>query len=219
MINAGYARWCLPLFHILVIASSNYLVQIPIDLWGVQTTWGAFTFPFVFLATDLTVRIFGSGLARWIIFLAMLPALVISYLCSVWFHDGIMQGMTTIQWFDLVAFRVACASFMAYVLGQILDIYVFNRWRQSRRWWLAPSASTIVGSFLDTLSFFAIAFYQSSNPFMADHWMEIAAADYAIKLAISFGFFVPAYGVLLRFIMTHFFSEDLAARSGSFQKI
>ncbi len=48
----------LSLFHLLVITSSNYLVQLPISIFGFHTTWGAFSFPFIFLATDLTVRIF-----------------------------------------------------------------------------------------------------------------------------------------------------------------
>lgn len=57
----------LSLFHIVIITSSNYLVQLPIAIFGFHTTWGAFTFPFIFLATDLTVRIFGAPLARRII--------------------------------------------------------------------------------------------------------------------------------------------------------
>jgi queuosine precursor transporter len=63
-------------FHMLVIASSNYLVQLPFTLFGLHTTWGAFTFPFIFLATDLTVRIFGAPLARRI-------TGVIDFLCAV----------------------------------------------------------------------------------------------------------------------------------------
>ncbi|MEM8092520.1 queuosine precursor transporter, partial [Morganella morganii] len=57
----------LSLFHVLIITSSNYLVQLPITIFGFHTTWGAFTFPFIFLATDLTVRIYGAPLARRII--------------------------------------------------------------------------------------------------------------------------------------------------------
>ncbi len=59
----------LVIFHLVIIASSNYLVQIPFTVWGYHTTWGAFTFPFIFLATDLTVRIYGPALARRIIFI------------------------------------------------------------------------------------------------------------------------------------------------------
>jgi len=61
--------------HILIISASNYLVQLPFQIAGFHTTWGAFSFPFVYLATDLTVRIFGQTAARKIIFKAMLPAL------------------------------------------------------------------------------------------------------------------------------------------------
>lgn len=75
----------LSLFHILIITSSNYLVQLPINIFGFHTTWGAFTFPFIFLATDLTVRIYGAPLARRIITAVMLPALLISYVISALF--------------------------------------------------------------------------------------------------------------------------------------
>lgn len=81
------ALFWLSLFHLLVITSSNYLVQLPISIFGFHTTWGAFSFPFIFLATDLTVRIFGAPLARRIIFAVMLPALFISYVissCFIW---------------------------------------------------------------------------------------------------------------------------------------
>lgn len=75
-------------FHITLIIASNYLVQLPITLWGWHTTWGAFSFPFIFLATDLTVRLIGKPAARIVIARVMLPALVASYIVSVLFHDG-----------------------------------------------------------------------------------------------------------------------------------
>lgn len=188
-------------FHLVVIASSNYLVQLPFTVFGIHTTWGAFTFPFIFLATDLTVRIFGSYLARRIIFFVMLPALVSSYSLSQLFFDGAFQGfeqLQTINWFVL---RIALASFMGYLLGQILDVHVFNRLRQLRQWWVAPAASTLFGNAFDTISFFGIAFYHSPDAFMAEHWIEIAIADYGVKLIISMGLFVPMYGVLLNYLV------------------
>ncbi|MGL4223726.1 MAG: 7-cyano-7-deazaguanine/7-aminomethyl-7-deazaguanine transporter [Vibrio sp.] len=191
----------LVLFHIVIIASSNYLVQIPFTIFGFHTTWGAFTFPFIFLATDLTVRIFGAGLARRIIFWVMLPALSVSYLLSVVFFEGQYQGFAPLSEFNLFVARIAMASFMAYLLGQIMDVQVFNRLRQMPQWWIAPTCSTLLGNALDTLAFFAIAFYQSSDPFMAEHWMEIALVDYSFKLIISLGLFVPIYGVLLNYLI------------------
>lgn len=191
----------LSLFHLLVIISSNYLVQLPVSVFGFHTTWGAFSFPFIFLATDLTVRIFGAPLARRIILAVMAPALIASYIISSLFFMGEWQGFAALGSFNLFVARIAAASFMAYALGQILDVHVFNRLRQNRRWWLAPAASTLFGNVSDTLAFFFIAFWRSTDPFMATHWVEIALVDYAFKVLISLVFFLPMYGVLLNMLL------------------
>ncbi|WP_346793581.1 7-cyano-7-deazaguanine/7-aminomethyl-7-deazaguanine transporter [Klebsiella pneumoniae] len=202
----------LPLFHLLVITSSNYLVQLPISIFGFHTTWGAFSFPFIFLATDLTVRIFGAPLARRIIFAVMVPALAISYGISALFYMGEWQGFAALGTFNLFVARIAVASFMAYALGQILDVHVFNRLRQSRRWWLAPTASTLFGNISDTVAFFFIAFWRSPDPFMAAHWGEIALVDYSFKVLISIIFFLPMYGVLLNMLLKRLADKsDLSA--------
>lgn len=202
----------LSLFHLLVITSSNYLVQLPISIFGFHTTWGAFSFPFIFLATDLTVRIFGAPLARRIIFAVMVPALAISYGISALFYMGEWQGFAALGTFNLFVARIAVASFMAYALGQILDVHVFNRLRQSRRWWLAPTASTLFGNISDTVAFFFIAFWRSPDPFMAAHWGEIAIVDYSFKVLISIIFFLPMYGVLLNMLLKRLADKsDLSA--------
>ena len=202
----------LSLFHLLVITSSNYLVQLPISIFGFHTTWGAFSFPFIFLATDLTVRIFGAPLARRIIFAVMVPALAISYGISALFYMGEWQGFAALGTFNLFVARIAVASFMAYALGQILDVHVFNRLRQSRRWWLAPTASTLFGNISDTVAFFFIAFWRSPDPFMAAHWGEMALVDYSFKVLISIIFFLPMYGVLLNMLLKRLADKsDLSA--------
>lgn len=184
-------------FHILIVASSNYLVQFPITVFGVKATWGAFTFPFIFLATDLTVRLFGAKLGRRIIFYAMLPALVISYVITVGFRHGTWLGYESFFHFDLFVARIAIASFSAYVVGQILDIYVFNKLRQHKQWWHAPFASAIFGNLLDTFVFFFIAFYKTSDTYLAENLVEIATVDYFFKMIINAIFFLPLYKVIL----------------------
>lgn len=211
-IQRRHALVWLSLFHLLVITSSNYLVQLPVTIFGFHTTWGAFSFPFIFLATDLTVRIFGAPLARRIVFAVMIPALMISYVISSLFYMGEWQGFGALAHFNLFVARIAAASFMAYALGQILDVHVFNRLRQNRRWWLAPTASTLFGNISDTLAFFFIAFWRSTDPFMADHWVEIALVDYSFKVLISIIFFLPMYGVLLNMLLKRLADKsDLSA--------
>ncbi|MEJ5149841.1 7-cyano-7-deazaguanine/7-aminomethyl-7-deazaguanine transporter [Comamonas sp. MYb396] len=185
-------------FHIAIVIASNYLVQLPISLLGFHSTWGAFSFPFIFLATDLTVRLIGKAEARRVITRAMLPALLVSYIVGVIFHEGRFNGWEALQTFNSFVFRIALASFAAYVLGQLLDIQVFDRIRQkSHAWWMAPAAASVFGQALDTAAFFSIAFWRSADPFMAANWVEIALVDYVIKLAVSLLLFVPAYGVVL----------------------
>lgn len=184
-------------FHILIVASSNYLVQFPISVFGFKATWGAFTFPFIFLATDLTVRLFGAGMGRRIVFYAMFPALAVSYFITVAFRQGDWLGFETFFSFDLFVARIAIASFAAYVVGQVLDIFVFNKLRQHKQWWRAPLASGIFGNFMDTLTFFFIAFYKTSDTYLAENLVEIATVDYIFKIIISGLFFLPLYKVIL----------------------
>lgn len=197
----------LSLFHIFIITVSNYLVQIafevrvPLTDWVIPTTWGTFTFPFIFLATDLTVRVFGASLARKIIFAVMFPALLVSYVISVLFFETQFQGLATLAEFNTFVFRIALASFSGYVVGQLLDVFVFNRLRQGKQWWLAPTCSTIFGTMIDTFVFFAVAFYRSSDEYMAEHWFTIGTVDYAFKLFVSLLLFLPLYGVVLNLLM------------------
>lgn len=146
------------------------------------------------------MRIFGAELARRIIG-GDDAGSVVFYLLGVLFFEGQYQGAGQLAEFNLFVARIACGSlYMAYLLGQILDVSVFNRLRQLPWWWVAPVASTVVGNLLDTLAFFSIAFWRSPDAFMAEHWVEIACVDYGVKLLISIGLFVPAYGVLLRYL-------------------
>lgn len=183
--------------HLAIIVLSNYLVQWPVQVLGVLTTWGAFTFPLVFVATDLTVRLLGRQAARAVVARVMLPALLVSYVVSVLFQEGGFAGLQALGDFNTFVARIALASFLAYVAGQWLDIAVFARLRQQRQWWLAPAVSTVLGSALDTALFFAVAFHRSSDAFMAENWVSLALADYATKLVISLLAFLPLYRLLL----------------------
>jgi hypothetical protein len=187
----------LSLFQLLVIALTNYLVQFPLEIFGWKTTWGAFTYPLIFLSTDLTVRLLGQHMARKVIFIVMLPALLISYIISTVFFDGIYQGISNIFVFNIFISRIVLASFSAYIFGQLLDITIFNRLRKAHMWWLPPLLSTTLGVLIDSFIFFSIAFYHSSNPFMANNWIEIGFVDTVFKLFISTLFMLPLYRIIL----------------------
>ncbi len=194
----------LVVFHVSIVIASNYLVQFPIELFGWQSTWGAFSFPFIFIASDLTVRLLGKAVARRVIARVMLPALCASYLISALFHEGQFNGWASMLVLNIFVLRISLASFAAYVTGQLVDIHVFNRLRNLPQWWVAPSAAAIVGNLIDTAVFFSVAFWKSSSAFMAEHWIEIAFVDYLIKIAVSIVLFVPLYGAVLACVTRYF---------------
>lgn len=187
--------------HVFILVISNYAVQIPLTIFGINTTLGTFTYPFIFLSTDLTVRIFGQHKARKIVFMATMPGLVLSYFIGSLFEHGLFQGIASLSSFSYFVFRITLASLSAYLIGQIADIMVFQRLRRMKQWWPAPTASSIFGNLLDTYSFFAIAFYHTNDAFMAEHWIGIGFVDYLVKITANLMIFLPVYGVLLNFLI------------------
>ncbi|MFT6834350.1 MAG: putative integral membrane protein (TIGR00697 family) [Francisellaceae bacterium] len=189
------------MFQFIVITSTNYLVQFPITIIALKTTLGSFSYPLIFLSTDLTIRILNQKVARKVIFIVMLPSLLISYAVGIIFLDGSFHGIQNLFIFNSFVARIALASFSAYIFGQLLDITIFNRLRKIQIWWLPPFSSTTIGVFFDSLIFFSVAFYHSSNTFMAHNWVEIGLVDTFFKFSVSAIFMLPLYRIILfRFI-------------------
>lgn len=183
--------------HVLLLTISNILVQYPFNILGFHTTWGAFTYPAIFILTDLTTRLSSAEHARKIIFRSMFPALLISYAVASY-----IEAPNGLNWSDILVIhtmplRIALACFVAYVLGQLIDIAVFQRYRYKSGWWLAPTLSSLCGNLIDTFLFFSIAFYHCSNPILNQHWTEIALVDCVFKITCSLIAFVPVYGFVL----------------------
>ena len=177
----------LVLLHVVVITVSNALVAIPVEIAGVKLTWAAFTFPLVVIATDLTVRLLGKNIARSTI-AAAYPLAIIGSIAVV-LAEGAPQS---------VAMRIGFASATAYAVGTMLDVYVFQYIREKMSvWWLAPAVSTVAANIIDTYPFFAVAFNNSADEYMAANWMEIAGSQVIIKIAVGLLVFLPAYGILL----------------------
>lgn len=193
MFNLGTYTWRLVLLHTIIIAISNYLVTLPVTIMGLELTWAAFTFPLIVVATDLTVRLSDKHKARKIVALAYIPAILASILV-VW-ATGAPES---------VAIRIGIASATAYLLSNLLDVYVFQKIRERLDgWWWAPAGSSVVANIIDTFAFFAVAFYGSADPFMAENWMHIAAGQTLTKVLVSAAIILPVYGVLLAWLSKH----------------
>jgi uncharacterized PurR-regulated membrane protein YhhQ (DUF165 family) len=161
------ALWRPLLAMTLVIVLSNVLVQHPINDW---LTWGAFSYPLVFLVTDLTNRALGPAAARRVAWVGFAVAVIVSLGLAPW--------------------RIALASGAAFLVAQILDIAVFNRWRL-QSWWKAPLIGSMVASTIDTAVFFFLAFAGSDMD-----WTLLAAGDLAVKALMAVLLLAP-YRALL----------------------
>ena len=173
----------------VVILASNELVQHPVqgDFLGVELagilTWGAFTYPAAFLVTDTTNRLFGMGPARRVVVVGFAFGVALTLIAAFGIAAGVSRSGALSLWQALfhdpdafATLRIALASGSAFLTAQLLDIKVFDVLRR-HAWWKAPAASSLVGSFIDTLLFFFLAFAGTGLP-----WASWAMGDFCAKL-------------------------------------
>ena len=188
----------LMLAHIIIIAISNYIVQFKIDIFGNPLSVAAFTFPLVVVLTDLTVRLLGKQTGRAVIALAFIPAILVSMAV-------VKLGGAP----DSVAFRIGLGSGMAYFVSNLLDVYVFQYFREKfSSWWIAPTLSSIVSTFIDTYTFFGVAFAGGADEFMRNNWHIVATNNSISKIIVSLVVILPAYGVLLGYLQKKVSAQD-----------
>ena len=196
----------------VVVAASNVLVQFPVQgtLGPLSLadilTWGAFTYPFAFLVTDLANRRHGPVVARRVVFAGFAVAVV----CSIVFPPLLFRlGLIELETTAGRLVRIAVASGAAFLAAQLLDITVFNRLRR-QSWWRAPMFGTLAGSIIDTMVFFSVAFSAlfafvgpldafalESAPLLgiisaeAPRWFSWALGDLTVKLLIAIFALIP----------------------------
>ena len=164
----------------VVVLSSNYLVQFPVNYYGLNEilTYGAFSYPVAFLITDLANRSFGKDIARKIIYFGFILGVGFTILFSTDFAN-------------FISIRIAIGSGVAFFVAQLIDVQVFDKFRK-KKWFIAPLTSSIVGSSIDTLLFFSISFYGTGIP-----WITLSLGDLAVKLFVALIMLIP-FRILLK---------------------
>ena len=164
----------------VVVLSSNYLVQFPINYYGLSEilTYGAFSYPVAFLITDLANRFYGKFVARKIVYIGFFIGIIFTLLFSTDFAD-------------LISIRIAIGSGVAFITAQLLDIQIFDRLRK-KEWFIAPLTSSFIGSTVDTFLFFSISFYGTGVP-----WITLSLGDLTVKLFVSLVMLIP-FKILLK---------------------
>ncbi len=158
----------------IVVLASNYLVQFPINYYGLTDilTYGAFSYPIAFLITDLANRSYGKTLAKKIVYFGFLLGIGFTVLFSTNFAD-------------YISIRIAVGSGIAFLIAQLLDVQVFDKLRK-KEWFIAPLTSSLIGSTVDTFLFFSISFYGTGVP-----WITLALGDLTVKILVAITMLIP----------------------------
>ena len=188
-----------------IVVASNILVQ---HTFGSYLTYGAFTYPLSFLVNDIINRLAGVKAARRVVLAGFVVGLVCSFIGTQLHND----------YGPLVTLRVALGSGTAFLVGQLLDVTIFDRLRRAE-WWRAPLVSTLIGSTIDNVIFFTIAFAASltflepssdmswaavSGPLlgsgpMVPLWVSLALADWGVKFGIAVFGLLPFRLIIAKF--------------------
>ena len=158
----------------VIVLTSNYLVQFPINYYGLEEilTYGAFSYPVAFLITDLANRSYGKFVARKIVYVGFIIGIVFTLFFSTNFAD-------------LISVRIAIGSGTAFMVAQLLDVQIFDYLRQ-KKWFVAPLTSSLIGSTVDTFLFFSISFYATGIP-----WVTLSLGDLAVKIFVALAMLIP----------------------------
>ena len=158
----------------VVVLASNYLVQFPINYYGLEEilTYGAFSYPVAFLITDLANRSYGKLIARKIVYIGFIIGIAFTLFFSTNFAD-------------LISVRIAIGSGTAFLVAQLLDVQIFDQLRK-KRWFVAPLTSSLIGSTIDTFLFFSISFYATGIP-----WVTLSLGDLAVKVLVALLMLIP----------------------------
>ena len=158
----------------VVVLSSNYLVQFPINYYGLEEilTYGAFSYPIAFLITDLANRSYGKLVARKIVYVGFVVGITFTLLFSTNFAD-------------LISIRIAIGSGTAFMIAQLLDVQIFDKLRK-KKWFVAPLTSSFIGSTVDTFLFFSISFYATGIP-----WITLSLGDLSVKIFVALIMLIP----------------------------
>ena len=158
----------------IVVLVSNYLVQFPINYYGLEEilTYGAFSYPVAFLITDLANRSYGKAIARKIVYIGFIIGIAFTLFFSTNFAD-------------LISIRIAIGSGTAFLVAQLLDVQIFDKLRK-KKWFVAPLTSSLIGSTIDTFLFFSISFYATGIP-----WVTLSLGDLAVKVLVALLMLIP----------------------------
>jgi queuosine precursor transporter len=153
-------------FYLTSLFAANTLgLKLMPFLFGSHLSVAVFSFPIVFLMTDVVGEVYGKRIAKFFVlagFVSVLlwTAYVFLSLAMPWSADAswVHESYNTVFGMSI---RIALASLVAFIIAEYQDVISFFFFRArfgTSNFWLRSNLSNLWSQFLDTTIFMVIAF-------------------------------------------------------------
>jgi uncharacterized integral membrane protein (TIGR00697 family) len=188
-----YVYLCAVFITALLIGDTigSKLFTVGVGRFHFPLSVGVIWFPITFLLTDVINEFYGSRGARFVTFLGFWMAVFafVIILCARKIPAAPFSPVGDDAFNNVLgnANRIFIASLVAYLIGQLVDISVFQfakRLTQSRHIWLRSTGSTLVSQLVDTVVVTYVAFWGKLTPGQLN---QTVASQYVVKLLFAVG--------------------------------
>lgn len=157
---------CLTLYVSSLFAANTLGIKLMPFLFGTHLSVAVFSFPIVFMMTDVIGEVYGKKMAKnfvWAGIISILLFLLYSFISMItpWAESGLWakEGYSLI--FGL-SVRFSIASLVAYAIGEYQDVisfFFFKKRIGDKYFWLRSNLSNIWSQLLDSTVFMLIAYF------------------------------------------------------------
>jgi hypothetical protein len=166
MEGTRYSQWFLIVVAVFVtcLITANIIAVKLVDLFGLILPAAIFIFPLSYITGDVLTEVYGYRQARKVIWLGFLCNVLV--VGAIWIAQVLPAASS---WDGQKAYerilgytpRILAASFLAYLVGEFANSFVLAKMKiatQGRWLWMRTIGSTLVGQWLDSVVFIALAF-------------------------------------------------------------
>lgn len=151
-------------FCVCLVASNLFETKL-VQIGPISMTAGFLVFPISYIINDVVAEVWGYRKVRLLIWLGFFMNFLVVAIGQLAVFLPAAPFWKGEEHFDFVfglALRIACASFIAFIIGSFLNAWVMSRMKISdggKHFSVRAVVSTLVGETGDSLIFFPIAFW------------------------------------------------------------
>jgi len=184
----------LAIYLVSLFAANTLGLKIAPFILGLHVSVAVFSFPFVFLVTDVIGEVYGKKMAKLFVlagFVSVSMFVLYSFISVSlpWAEAGMWVKDSYNQVFG-ITIRIAIASLVAFAIAEYQDVLSFfffrekfSQWFGTRYFWLRSNLSNLWSQFLDTVIFMVIAFY---GVYSTPALIRIIISWWLFKVAMGF---------------------------------